>query len=419
MKATITDDFVRARRKVGYVGDALMPGLRLRVTRAGKKVWVWTYRPRDGSPVASSSIGTFPEVKVEEARARVAALRAKVRAGENPQAELVASRKRARLPLATLLDKFTEARKAEGLSRKTMEAYRQLWLWTKPLHDREANAIKRSEVAALIDSFAGKKTAGNRVLIYLRQVYRWAALRDLVHIDPTLGLKRKKESARERSLTIGEIIDLLSYVWLNFDWPVRLGIYLLVVTGQRVSECLDMTWEELDFSRCQGSPHLIANWLIPAQRRKVKMDHLVPLPPTVVIRLLSMSGVMERGKVTLHHVAGRSIPKRTGRVLTIKSGGRERWQRKIREGLANAGIRDFQLRDLRRTAATEGFANAGAEAQTITRILGHVGHAGGRQTATYDRNARIPEARKAIEAWAQKLEPAIRIIEVARNQKEV
>ena len=63
------------------------------------------------------------------------------------------------------------------------------------------------------------------------------------------------------------------------------------------------------------------------------------------------------------------------------------------------GVPDWRPHDLRRTAAT-GMAKLGVDRFVIERALGHTDRS---VTGIYDRYARLPECRKALDLWARHL----------------
>lgn len=66
-------------------------------------------------------------------------------------------------------------------------------------------------------------------------------------------------------------------------------------------------------------------------------------------------------------------------------------------------VDDWRPHDLRRTAAT-GMAKLGVDRFVIERVLGHTDRS---VTAIYDRYARLPECRKALDLWARHLRRVI------------
>ena len=68
-----------------------------------------------------------------------------------------------------------------------------------------------------------------------------------------------------------------------------------------------------------------------------------------------------------------------------------------------AGVTDWRLHDLRRTAAS-GMAKLGTPVNVLSKVLNHVSAgAHGGVTAIYNRYAYEDEKREALEAWGQRV----------------
>ena len=126
------------------------------------------------------------------------------------------------------------------------------------------------EVAAQPDARKGRKPdrkmthRPNRVFELVRAIFRWAIGRDLLTVDPTLGLAPpiRKEKPRERDLSPDEIRRL----WAALDKapvsrtqrhsegnfpmtrPTALAIKLALVTGQRIGEVACIAASELSLN---------------------------------------------------------------------------------------------------------------------------------------------------------------------------
>jgi integrase len=120
-------------------------------------------------------------------------------------------------------------------------------------------------------------------------------------------------------------------------------------------------------------------WVIPAERYKNKIDHLIPLSPQA-LALLPAEGEW------MFSISG------SGPI-----GGFSDHKRRFDEA---SGVKDWRLHDLRRTARTL-MSRAGVNADHAERCLGHVipGIRG-----VYDHHEFVEEKRQAFEALAAQID---------------
>src|SRR5262249_29167551 len=161
----------------------------------------------------------------------------------------------------------------------------------------------------------------------LNAMYTWAMSSGLTETNPTIGTPKPKESPeRTRVLTDVELLA----VWQATETPTEFNriVRLLILTGQRRSECGGMSWSELNLTP--------ATWTIPKGRAKNGREHEVPLGS------LAMEVI---GSV--HKVAGRDLlfGARAGRGFT----GWAEYKKALDKRLGDQ-VRNWTLHDLRRTA---------------------------------------------------------------------
>jgi integrase len=156
--------------------------------------------------------------------------------------------------------------------------------------------------------------------------------------------------------------------------PYKLALHLLVLCRVRKGELIGARWEEIDFDT--------AEWLIPAERMKKDKPHLVPLSKQAVAMIEELKGL-----------AGHS-------PWVLPS--RNTWKEPIAHSTLNQairslelGIRDFAIRDFRRTASTQ-LHEAGFNSDWIEKALaeGHT-HEVDRSTAPRHRHW-LPNGPEAI-----------------------
>src|SRR5207248_2399743 len=156
--------------------------------------------------------------------------------------------------------------------------------------------------------------------------------------------------------------------------PFGAIVRLLILTGQRREEVGGMTWTELngDFS----------TWTIAASRTKNGTPHVVPLA--------------DRTREVL-----RTLP-RTGAL--VMPGDRppapfSGWSKAKARLVAESGIADWVLHDLRRTMAT-GLQRLGVRLEVTEAVLNHISGSRAGIVGIYQRHDWASEKRAALDAWA-------------------
>ena len=252
-------------RDIGYkLADGA--GLYLYVTKAGGKSWRANY-VRAGKQ-ATRTYGRYPDVSLADARKAHAAARDPVAlaavVAASPTFEAVA-RAWLKLKLPTLSNGKHQVQVENTLERFVFPA----------LGNRPINSLKRSELVAVVHQVqeGGKIETAHRVAGRICAVFDYAI--DVGHIEshPASGLVRVLQSRKVKkpmaSIPPADAGALLRAI-ADYDEPVtRLGLQLLAHTFVRVGELRGMRWSEL---REDG-----AVWVVPAERMKLRLPHVVPL----------------------------------------------------------------------------------------------------------------------------------------------
>jgi integrase len=117
----------------------------------------------------------------------------------------------------------------------------------------------------------------NRYQSAISSVFKWAAsqrkYREYQLVNPTRDIIRRKESAgRETYLTKEEQSRLLIEAKKSKWSGLHLYLYLLLLTGARRGEVIELRWENVDFQRC----------IMVFKDTKNKSDHTISLPQSVI-----------------------------------------------------------------------------------------------------------------------------------------
>jgi integrase len=373
-----------------HLWDAEVKGFGLKVTPAGRKVFVFQYRMGGrGANTERYTIGEYRSpYTVEGARGEAVRLLAEVKAGRNPaeakRAERRSEPNRARL-FGELAAEFIERhakpntrdwRKTEYLLRRDALPF---WA-TRPVRE-----ITRQDVIELIDRVAdrGARIHANRVLAAVRVLFNWALSRGVIEASPAAGVKAPgAETARERVLSDDE----LRAVWRAAEaTPHPFGPFfkLLILTAQRRDEVAGMRWSEIDEAR--------ALWTIPGERAKNGRAHEVPLAAPAL-------GILG------------SIPRVEGSDLVFSTNGRTPIsgfsKAKLRldhaSGVGLTERDEWRLHDIRRSVTTF-LAEMGVAPHVVDKLLNHVSGSIRGVAAVYNRHGYTDERRRALDAWANRL----------------
>lgn len=386
MTIKLTDRFLTSRKAPtagrSVYTDSVIPGLTFRVSAAtvshpeGRRDWLLRYRPRR-QPQRAVALGTYPAVSLSKARERAA--------------EIVAAANRG-VDLILLEDRNAEARrsveaKAQPLcetAKAYLETVKRLKSWPSiesrtrchiipKFGDKPLGEITRADVVEFLDGLErhqGLRHQVNRCLETLRLIFAFAIERELISVNPAVGVsKRKVEIPRDRALSSDE----LATFWRAIDdLPQLPRAYFrtLLLTGGRRDEVRGMAWSEVDLDA--------ALWRLPAERNKSGRPFEVPLPIQVVetVRMLPRLGPL---------VFTLDGP----RAMTVRG-----WFDRLRQ---TTGLMDVRLHDLRRTVRT-GLAKLGIPFEIAERVLNHA--MPGLQ-AVYNVHTYSAEKRRALQLWAE------------------
>jgi integrase len=384
MTVKLIDRFL-ASRKAPTLGrtiytDSTVPGLTFRVSAPtksnseGRRDWLLRYRPRRQAQKAVA-LGAYPAVSLSLARQRAGAIVAAAKRGidliateEREEQAQRAAQAKAR-PLADIANEYLDNVK-HLRSWCSIESRTRCHIIPK-LGNKPVGEVTRADVVDFLDRLERGEGFGhqvNRCRETLRAIFAYAIERELVTVNPIVGVSKRKEIPRDRTLTDGELTAL----WMAIEkLPELRRAYFRVVllTGARRNEVRGMAWSELDLDA--------GLWRLPAERTKSGRPFEVPLSAPVLETL-------------------RTLP-RIGPMVFAFDGKRPMTVHQLVERVRrNAGLSNVRLHDLRRTLRT-GLAELGVSFEVAERVLNHA--MPGLQ-AVYNRHSYAAEKRTALVLWA-------------------
>lgn len=354
--------------------DALIPGLHIRVSVTGAKVWYVGTRI-DGR-VRRIRLGPYPLLSLADARKAAASLLRDVQLGRFADPD-----EQPRTPtLGEIVPQFIEiyAKPRNRAWRDTKSALRKF----APLNGTPVDRIKRADVVRVMDTLmaSGPSPGANRALAALKKLMNWCVDRGVIEVSPIVGLaKPAKEVARERVLNDRELAACWHAAHAD-GYPFAAFAQLLILTAQRRGEVAGMRWSELDLDE--------ATWTIPGKRTKNATTHVVPLAAAAIDILCEAPRFL-----------GSDLVFTTNGTTPISGFGR------LKRRLDNAvglDAEDWRLHDIRRTVATN-MAKMGIQPHIIEAVLNHKTGIVSGVAAIYNRHAYLDEKRDALEKWAKRL----------------
>lgn len=301
--------------------------------------------------------------------------------------------------------------------------------------------IRKADVLAILDAIKaeGKLRTANMILADLKQMFRFAAEREIIEHSPIeLISKRKiggKDIKRDRVLTSNELKALVRQLpAANLSRRTVLGIWLILATGCRIGELMGAVWAEAkpnqlalqslvdrhNLSQKSGALQLgfvdliARTWYLPTTKNQ--RDHLIHLSDFALRQFAELATLRETDPVT-----GNLLPwvfpdsRGTGPVC-IKSFGKQLADRqrndedrlknrtKAVKALVLTGGR-WTAHDLRRTTSTM-MSQLGISNDVINECENHIKQG---MSGVYIQDRREGEQALAFDTLGKKLSEIVLI----------
>jgi integrase len=388
-------------------------GLSLRVKKDGRKIWAFRYTKPGTSKQVREYLGSYPVLRLADAREAASARRTLVAKGVSPDRASALLDGDDDIPEAVgalfdvwfkkhVLRNRTSENDQDSIKSR-FERYARPLVGSVPL-----STIRRGHLMQVLDKArdAGKLRTANLLLGELGQMFRYAAAREWIQGDPTGAITRKDAGGQdregERVLEDSEIVllrDILStppasksryYVAKRRVLPVHieLAVWWTLATMARAVEVASM-------KRTGAVSRKAATWTIPAEVSKNKKPHVVHLSPFALAVWDRLCELPAQGEYL--------YPGRNGGHLSEKEVTRRLSDRQTRKPVAGRkNSTDLDLpgghwtqHDLRRTGATI-MGELGIAPDVIDLCLNHT--EAKKTTRTYQRQKMLPQRKAAFEA---------------------
>ena len=337
------------KRKTDY-WDTHTAGFVLEVRESGGKTYYLRYFDANGRQ-RQHKIGGHAEISFEQARKAARRLRSEVVLGGDPAG--VKEDKKAIPTYAVLAQQHLDHAKTYQKSYDSTEMIMRRHImprWGKHRLDE----ITPREIGKWLSAKANeglKPATVEKIRVVFSRSFslglQWSIPGCV--INPVTGVPRRRfNNARERYLSATEAERLRVAVEASLNPQLKHIVWLLLLTGARVSELLRAEWRHVDLER--------RAWLIPTS--KTGKPRHVPLSQAaidIIEQLPRFDGcpyVVPNPETKLPFV-------------TLKRA----WRTARRE----ARLGDFHLHDLRHSAASF-MINAGIDLYAVGKVLGHADH---------------------------------------------
>ena len=371
-------------------------GLYLEVSPGGSKYWRWKYR--FGGKEKRLAFGVYPDVSLKAAREKRDIGRKQIGSGIDPgearKAEKIAQAGAESFEAIAREwhAKFSPGWVASHSDRILRRLEKDVFPW---LGKRPVGEIKAAELLSVlrrIESRGALETT-HRTMQNCGQVFRYAVATGRAERDPTGDLhgaipppKEKHHASITDPKRIAELLRAIDAYQGYFVTKCALQLAPLVFV--RPGELRHAQWQEFDLEKPE--------WRIPAERMKMREQHIVPLARQAVEILHE-----------LEPLTNRVFPSRPNALRYVFPSPRTH-ERAMSENAVLAALRrmGYTKEEMTghgfRSMASTLLHEQGWNHQVIERQLAHAER--NAVSAAYNFAEHLPERRKMMQAWADYLD---------------
>lgn len=277
-------------KKPGRHPDGQAKGLYFRVVGDGKAYWV--YRFRISGIEREMSLGPYPELKLDEARAKHAELRAMVLNKIDP----LAGRRGAK-PVATSSTKPTFGEMADKYVATHEGGWRNSkhrWQWTQtltqycgPICHKAVDEIGTDDILAVLTPlWSSRSVTASRLRGRIERVLNAARALGHIdreranparwkgHLDELLAKPQKLTRGHHKAMTYADTPAFVASL-RAMNSTAALALEFLILTATRSGETLGARWDEIDLRS--------AVWTVPKERTKTNEAFSIPLSDQALV----------------------------------------------------------------------------------------------------------------------------------------
>lgn len=365
-------------------------GLYLEVTPKGGKYWRFKYR--FAGKEKRLALGVYPDLSLADARELHAQARKALALGDDPGEVKKETKRRSVLnsenTFEAIANEWCESRKHKWVTSYSEAMVERLKRHVFPkIGHRPIKDITAPEFLAVVRVVEkqGSLDLAQRLMQASAQIFRYAVATGRAERNPLVDLKgalkppvRKHQAYLKESELPEYLAKLEAY---DGSIQTKLALKFLLLTFVRTTELRAASWDEIDFDK--------AEWRIPAERMKMREQHIVPLSKQAVAvlkELKSLTGQWSYVFANQHKPSG-FMSENTMLYALYRMGYHSK--------ATGHGFRA--------TASTI-LNEHGYEPSVIERQLAHAER--NEVRAAYNHAQYLPERRKMMQWWADHLDEA-------------
>ena len=235
------------------------------------------------------------------------------------------------------------------------------------------NHITKQHILRIIDALVvkGKGVQANRLLSYIKSMFKWCIQRDYLENNPINSLAKPfKEKSRDRVLTLQEIKAI--YEACSQVDPIQGDlIKFLILSGQRINEITNLTWADIKDDSFE----------IPKERSKNMQKIITPLT-------MSMKDILSKLSQRESYVFSYDGVKPLNCFSQLK-----------KRLIYHSGISNWTYHDFRRSMGTF-LGDNGFNKDRIMTVLNHTDSS---VTSIYNRSHHFKQKLEALNFWNEHL----------------
>lgn len=361
-------------------------GLYLLVNPGGSRLWRFRYRWQRRDKLLS--LGRYPGVGLARARVKAGEYRDLVDGGTDPSVWRRTVELAAGETFKAVAAEWLKSRKGvwseSHAERQESRLERHVYPW---IGHRALAGIEAPDLLPVLRRIerSGRVETAHRVRAILSQVFRYGVVTGRAKRDPAADLQgaiRPAPPAHMAAITDPRRVgELLRSIWsYQGTLQVRCALQMIMYTFVRPVELRKAEWSEFDIAA--------AEWRIPAQRMKRRVEHLVPLSRQVISILEELRPLTGRWRYVFPSLRSAQRPISPNTLVNALRA----------MGYAKGEVTAHGARSTASTLLNE----SGFSADAVERQLGHLPADPVR--AAYHRGEHLPERRRMMQAWADYLD---------------
>lgn len=361
-------------------------GLYLIITTKGSKSWRLKYRFQGREKLIS--LGPYPLVSLKEARERATEAKKMLESGTDPSARRKLEKHLSQNSFELVAREWHEVKRAKWSASYAEATLNRMqrnlfpFIGSRPVHE-----VTAPEILLLLRKVEARGMVGQAHALkhICSGVIRFAIATGRAERDPAADLRgalAPHVKKHRPALTAPESVGNLMHSIYNYQGSlvVRSALQLMALTFCRSSEIREAEWKEFDFDG--------KLWRIPAERMKMKRDHLVPLSEQAIAVMEKLRTYSGKGQYVFPSYRSEAVPfGKTALQRAVKIMGFER------DEMCPHGFRAM---------ASTLLNELGYNADWIERQLAHVPH--GQVRGIYNRAEYLHERRRMMQEWAEYLD---------------